>query len=78
MPGFTDPVALIREIEVRYPLPSIAGGKATWTCRINGESVGIFAQQWSTPKAAVASVSLSETNDVHFKYHAQVSPDAVL
>lgn len=77
MPGFTNPTDFIREVEARYPLPLISGGKATWTCHLNGAKIGVVAQQWTEPKALTAEISHLSSAEVHFKYHAQASPDDI-
>jgi hypothetical protein len=75
LPSFLDPADFIREILVRYPLPTISGGAATWTCHLDGEKIAVIAQQWSVPKAMVTEMKFREINELHFKYHAQEQPE---
>jgi hypothetical protein len=75
MPSFLNPSDFIREFMIRYSLPMIFGGKATWTCHLNGEKIAVVAQQWTSPKVTTTEIKFIANNKLHFSYHAQVQPE---
>ncbi len=68
-------------LQLRY-LPSIAGGRATWSV-VSGENLGIIAQQWNEPKAfSVLSLKRLDYDKkgrlkIHLNYHEQIDPNLV-
>lgn len=72
----------LRHISQLNCLPSIVGGKATWSA-VSCLPLAILAQQWSEPKPLSASPAMSKLDTradglyLHFNYHAQVDPDIV-
>jgi hypothetical protein len=78
-PDFMTPRQLFQLAEtVRY-LPTIAGGKATWSVWAGRGPLAILAQEWDEPKfIAPADKSLdADPLRVHFSYHAQKPPMGV-
>lgn len=80
--GTTLQDALIQIQMARY-LPSISGGKATWSVASN-RPVAVIAQQWAQPKMLVPlpdkvrELEWQEgTLRLHFNYHAQIDPESV-
>ena len=73
-----DPESIIREVIRRYRLASIAGGKATWVCRVAGESVAVVAQQWRSPRFTLLPLEIRDGSHVDFIYHAQKPPENFL
>jgi len=73
----TDPETLLQTVLTGYPLPCIAGGKATWVCKVDGTPIGVVAQQWSRPVVHARQTALGITT-VHFTYHAQKEPERFL
>ena len=62
-------------------LPSIAGGKATWSASSN-VPLGVVAQEWAKPKLFFRIFDdLLDIEDktlrIHFSYHTQIDPDVV-
>ena len=76
--GFIDSIEFIKQVKNLYSLPSIAGGKATWICLLNGETIAVVAQQWPAPKAIITELQFKENNELYFQYHAQKSPEKFL
>lgn len=65
-------------------LASIAGGMASWSVE-SGRPIAVVAQQWAEPKMLVdsgkdgtAQLKVGSSLQLHFRYHAQEDPDAVL
>ena len=71
--------AAIADIAKKY-LPSIFGGKATWSVCSN-VVLGVLAQQWSAPKMYLYFKDQIDIRDgvvcLHFNYHMQLEPQAV-
>ena len=76
--SFLDPGVLAQQLTSRYPLPQIAGGKATWLCRLNGEAIAVVAQQWASPRSLKKRIQFLKENQVHFEYCAQKEPEEFL
>ncbi len=62
-------------------LPSIAGGKATWSASSN-VPLGVVAQEWAKPKLFFRIFEdLLDIEDktlrIHFSYHVQIDPGVV-
>jgi hypothetical protein len=62
-------------------LPSIAGGRATWSASSN-VPLGVLAQEWEKPKLFFPDFEdLLDVDDktlrIHFSYHTQIDPDIV-
>ncbi|MDB6079073.1 MAG: hypothetical protein JWO82_2820 [Akkermansiaceae bacterium] len=73
-----DPEAMLREVIRRYPLASIAGGKATWICEVGGAEVAVVAQQWTEPRFIALPLEICDGAEIHFVYHAQRQPEPFL
>jgi len=74
---------IARAIQRAGYLPTIQGGKATWSV-VSGVPIAVMAQQWSEPKMLTSldlvrkELDLSgSTIRVHVNYHAQIDPDIV-
>ncbi|MCV4289685.1 hypothetical protein OH708_17340 [Pseudomonas capsici] len=75
--------ALFEAIQTMYYLPGISGGEATWIICTSGKQIGVFAQQWPTPKLVVPIESLvkqvfgDSEPSLFFKYWCQTDPHVV-
>ncbi|WP_345817731.1 hypothetical protein AAGS40_30515 (plasmid) [Paraburkholderia sp. PREW-6R] len=74
---------ILRYVSQLSYLPSIVGGKATWSA-VSGRPLAVIAQQWAAPKPlSVLPIAFSDLDSrsdglyLHFNYHAQVDPDIV-
>lgn len=75
---------ILRTISQVNYLPSIFGGKATWSAA-SGLPLAVFAQQWREPKplSTLSTTTMQKLDSradglyVHFNYHAQIDPDEV-
>jgi hypothetical protein len=75
---------ILRTVSQLNYLPSILGGKATWSAA-SGLPLAVFAQQWRELKllSALSMTAMQELDYradglyVHFSYHAQIDPDVV-
>lgn len=74
---------VLRHVSQLNYLPSIVGGKATWSA-VSGFPLAVVAQQWREPKplcaSSIAMPELDSRSDglyVHFNYHSQTDPDIV-
>jgi hypothetical protein len=64
-------------------LPSITGGKATWSV-VATAPIAIVAQEWTQPKFLPFQEEIwadarrvGDALKLHFNYHAQIPPDVV-
>ena len=73
--GNQSPEAILREVIRRYPLASIAGGKATWVCKVAGKPVAVIAQQWKEPEFRTLPAGIPDETRIHFTYHSQQPPE---
>jgi hypothetical protein len=78
------PLAVVARIVADGYLAKIAGGKATWSAA-SGLPVAVVAQQWGEPRGvALREPAWSDLEQrdgmyrMHFNYHAQRDPEAVL
>ena len=75
--------ALVRSVLQAYPLPSIAGGKATWCVSVD-YPVAVIAQEWRQPYFLPTLQVLSTRTPVGdgvemcFSYLDQIDPDSVV
>ncbi len=77
-PGFMTLRQLLQLVEkVRY-LPTIGGGKATWSAWA-GRPLAVLAQEWEEPKFVAPPDTPLDVDPlrVHFSYHALAPPMAV-
>lgn len=82
-----DPAATMRAffdaIRTMHYLPAITGGEATWIICVSGKEIGVFAQQWPTPKLVAPIERLAKqafegnAPRIFFKYWCQKDPDVV-
>ena len=75
--SFTEPEAFIQAVTHAYGMPLIQGGRAAWTVHLNGNKIGVVAQEWNSPRASVRELHFEESNHVFLRYHAQSDPDTV-
>ena len=75
--------ALAAVLAARY-LPSISGGRATWSVASN-IPVAVIAEQWPAPRLLFLTESQvraldwqGDTLRLQFNYHAQAEPELVL
>jgi hypothetical protein len=83
-PDPLSPLQVIAAIVAAGYLAKIAGGKATWSA-VSGLPLAVVAQQWPEPRGAPwrePPWSELEQRDgmyrIHFNYHVQRDPEAVL
>jgi len=83
-PDSLSPLQLIARIVADGYLATIAGGKATWSA-VSGRPLAVVAQEWREPRGVPwrePPLSELEQRDglycIHFNYHAQRDPEAVL
>ncbi|MAP95198.1 MAG: hypothetical protein CMK07_09640 [Ponticaulis sp.] len=87
----TDMLVMLSHLLVKYPLPQIAGGKATWIIsrtskfgtRFPYDAIAVMAQQWNLPNLlaspdTAAHLDADGSMTLYFKYMAQKSPDDVM
>ncbi|MGY6161181.1 hypothetical protein [Paraburkholderia strydomiana] len=74
---------ILRYVSQLSYLPSVVGGKATWSA-VSGRPLAVIAQQWPAPKPlSVLPIAFSDLDSrsdglyLHFNHHAQVDPDIV-
>jgi len=60
----------------RY-LASIAGGRATWVAILDGEPIGVVAQQWDSPRIypGCETRPIRDGARLDFAYRAQEDPE---
>lgn len=75
--SFTEPEAFIQAVTHAYGMPLIQGGRAAWTVHLNGDKIGVVAQEWNSPRASVRELHFDESNQVFLRYHAQSDPNTV-
>lgn len=72
--SFTEPDAFIQAVTTAYGMPIIQGGRAAWVVLLNGDKIGVVAQEWNAPRATVRELQFRESNEVFLRYHAQTDP----
>ena len=75
--SFTEPEAFIQAVASAYGIPLIQGGRAAWVVLLNGDRIGVCAQEWNAPRASVRELQFQESNHVFLRYHAQSDPNTV-
>jgi len=75
--SFTDPEAFIHAVTDAYGMPFIQGGRAAWVVLLNGDKIGVVAQEWNAPRASVRELQFQESNHVFLRYHAQSDPNTL-
>lgn len=75
--SFTEPEAFIQAVTTAYGMPLIQGGKAAWVVLLNGDKIGVAAQEWNTPRASVRDLQFEDSNHVFLRYHAQSDPSTL-
>ena len=73
--SFTEPEAFIQAVTSAYGMPMIEGGHAAWVVTLNGDKIGVHAQEWNTPRATVSELRFLDSNEVFLQYHAQADPE---
>jgi len=75
--SFTEPEAFMHAVTNAYGMPTIEGGKAAWVVLLNGNRIGVIAQEWNAPKVSVRELQFQESNHVFLRYHAQSDPSTL-
>ncbi|MDB4673841.1 hypothetical protein OAF27_03395 [Verrucomicrobiales bacterium] len=75
--SFTEPDAFIQAVTTAYGMPLIEGGKAAWVVLLNGEKIGVAAQEWDAPVASARELRFQKSNHVFLRYHAQTEPSTL-
>ena len=75
--SFTEPDAFIQAVTTAYGMPLIQGGRAAWVVLLNGDKIGVVAQEWNAPRATKRELQFQESNHVFLRYHAQSDPDTL-
>lgn len=87
LPAEADVGELLRQALRVCPLPTIAGGQASWLIATEGEEQGVIAviaQQWTAPQwlvpetGRVAQLYRGRRPTLYFRYWCQVSPELLL
>lgn len=81
MPDQTPPAEILRRAADRSWLPSIQGGRATWSIASN-DVLAVMAYEWSDLKLMPFLDERMKAADhrqgalwLHFNYHAQIDPE---
>lgn len=81
VPNQTPPIDILRRAADRSWLPSIQGGRATWSIASN-DVLAVAAYEWPDPRFMLfldermkAADRRGGTLRLHFNYHAQIDPE---